>query len=150
MGFPCRASERAFSGRTVMTLSEINNIAELMAAAGRRNVPVPIEEWESLMKAKAGEKMLDIAGLDHWGRTFVQNSIDSRLIDDVIAALQALIKNEVSKAMASHIGPATIKDGKIKPIRKQSASQRAASHKKAARIEKGLKANRERAKAKKG
>jgi hypothetical protein len=81
-----------------MTIEEINNLADLFTSAGRRNVPVPIEEWKELQR------------------------------------------------MAARIGKATVKDGKIKPIRKQSASQRAAGNKKASRVVKGLKANRERAK----
>lgn len=82
-----------------MTLSEINNIADLLTAAGRRNVPVPISEWREFMATK--------------------------------------------------IGKATIKDGKVKPVIKQSASQKAAGAKKANRIVKGLKANRAASKAKK-
>ncbi len=80
-----------------MTLSEINNLADLLTAAGRRNVPVPIAEWREYMAAR--------------------------------------------------IGKATVKDGKVKPVVKQSASQRAASRKKASRVVKGLKKNRERVKS---
>jgi hypothetical protein len=79
-----------------MTLSEIENLASLMEAAGRRNVPVPIEMWKELMAAR--------------------------------------------------IGKATVKDGKVRPVAKRTASQRAAGNKKASRVVKGLKANRERAK----
>lgn len=45
---------------------------------------------------------------------------------------------------------ATVKDGKVKPVDKTPAPLVKGKHAKAARIEKGLKANRERAKAKKG
>jgi hypothetical protein len=79
-----------------MTSEEITRISSLMEAAGRRNVPVPIELWKELM--------------------------------------------------ATHIGKATVKDGKVRPVVKRTASQRAAGNKKASRVVKGLKANRERAK----
>ena len=83
-----------------MNKAKIDDLADLLTAAGRRNVPVPISIWKEMM--------------------------------------------------ATNIGKATIKDGKLKPVVKQSASQRAASHKKAARVVKGLKANRASAKARKG
>jgi hypothetical protein len=80
-----------------MTLSEINNIADLLTAAGRRNVPVPISEWREYMATK--------------------------------------------------IGKATIKDGKVRPVVKRTVSQKIAGTKKADRVVKGLRKNRAASKA---
>lgn len=54
----------------------------------------------------------------------------------------------LEELLSTRIGKATVKGNKLKPVVKQSASQRAAGHKKANRVVKGLKANREKAKAK--
>lgn len=43
--------------------------------------------------------------------------------------------------MATRIGKATLKDGKVKPVVKQSVSRRIGAKKKADRIENGLRAN---------
>lgn len=86
-----------------MTIEEINRIADLLTAAGRRNVPVPISEWREYMTSKS-----------------------------------------IGKVSAK-----ALEKGKVKPVVKQSASQKAAGHKKAARIVKGLKENRAASKAKK-
>lgn len=80
-----------------MTPEQIDNIANLLAAAGRRNVPVPISEWREYMAAR--------------------------------------------------IGKATVKDGKVKPVVKQSVSRKIAAKKKADRTVKALKANAAKSKA---
>jgi len=61
--------------------------------------------------------------------------------------LKAILTKESKVVATKSIGKATVKDGKLKPVVKQSASQKAAGHKKAARVVKGLKANRASSKA---
>jgi len=56
----------------------------------------------------------------------------------------------VEKLMGTAIGKATVKDGKLTPVRKGSPIQKAATRKKQARKVAGLKANRASVKAKKG
>jgi hypothetical protein len=82
----------------------------------------------------------DMTAADIRHRIEFMRSIGREMVPVPIATLE--------KLMATRIGKATVKDGKIKPIRKQSASQRAAGNKKAARVVKGLKANRSALKAK--
>ncbi len=79
-----------------MTRAEIDRIADLLAAAGRRNVPVPISIWKEMQLTMATKS----------------------------------------------IGKATVKDGKLTPVRKGSKIQKVAARKKAARKVAGLKANR--------
>lgn len=81
-----------------MTLAEIEATVAMFAAAGRRNIPVPISEWREIM--------------------------------------------------ASRIGAATVKAGKLKPVDKASVSRKIGRKAKADRIEEGLRANA--AKARKG
>lgn len=78
-----------------MTLEEIDDLANLLTAAGRRNVPVPISIWKEMQLTMATKS----------------------------------------------IGKATVKDGKVKPVVKQSVSRKIASKKKADRTVKALKAN---------
>lgn len=79
-----------------MTLQEINDLADLMRAAGRQTIPVPISEWREMM--------------------------------------------------ATRIGKATVKDGKVKPVDRAPLPAKIGRKAKADRIEKGLRANREKAK----
>lgn len=56
----------------------------------------------------------------------------------------------VEKLMGTAIGKATIKDGKLSPVRKGSKIQKSAAKKKAARKVAGLQKNRAAVKARKG
>lgn len=87
-----------------MTREDIDRIADLLAAAGRRNVPVPISIWKEMQLTMATKS----------------------------------------------IGKATVRDGKVKPVVKQSVSRKIAAKKKADRTVKGLQKNRASAKARKG
>lgn len=137
-----------------MTLDEIENIAALLTAAGRRNVPVPISEWRTLEMSKAGEKitegLVDAVAFARLSKLMKEKGPFDRSDDywkgyrDGLGDARALFGKEVK--VTTRIGKATVKNGKLKPIVKRSASQKAAGHKKAARTAKGLKANRERAK----
>jgi hypothetical protein len=138
-----------------MTSDEITRISSLMEAAGRRNVPVPIEEWKTLMKT-AHDKITDgllhalaYAKIDailqgfvisdkatHFDRGYLQGLLDARELFGT--------EHKVSTKSIGKVSAKALAKGEIKPIRKQSASQRAAGNKKASRVVKGLKANRAR------
>jgi len=65
-------------------------------------------------------------------------------IADIFASVGARIPvcpNEWREMMATRIGKATVKDGKVKPIVKQSVSRKIGAKKKADRIEKSLRVN---------
>lgn len=63
--------------------------------------------------------------------------------------LRSVLSKE-AKVVATRIGKATVKDGKVKPVVKQSVSRKIAAKKKADRTVKGLQKNRASAKARKG
>lgn len=45
-----------------MTLADINRIAALIEASGRKNVPVSLSEWREMMVAKVKGKVTEKAG----------------------------------------------------------------------------------------
>lgn len=65
-------------------------------------------------------------------------------IADLFASIGARIPvcpHDWREMMATRIGKATVKDGKVKPIVKQSVSRKIGAKKKADRIEKSLRVN---------
>lgn len=65
-------------------------------------------------------------------------------IADLFASIGARIPvcpHDWREMMATRIGKATVNDGKVKPVVKQSVSARIGAKKKADRIESGLRAN---------
>ena len=45
-----------------MTLADIDRIADLIEASGRKNVPVPLSEWREYMAATVKGKVVEKAG----------------------------------------------------------------------------------------
>lgn len=148
-----------------MTLSDIHRIADLFAAA-RSRIPVCPHEWRELQLAKletmemskAAEKIGDglrdavaFARIDKLVRRKMREvpfspEYDKGFVAGLEAA-RALFGKEV-KVVATRIGKATIKDGKVKPVVKQSVSRKIAATNKADRTVKALKANRASSKSK--
>lgn len=65
-------------------------------------------------------------------------------IADLFASIGARIPvcpHDWREMMATRIGKATVKDGKVKPVVKQSVSRKIGAKKKADRIEKSLRVN---------
>lgn len=173
-----------------MTRAEIDRIADLLAAAGRRNVPVPISIWKememlkipateltidsdfAILDVKKGRKKLAkkmpqgagmLAGDEripitiHGYITHQTGSDDGVSIEFGVDVEKVVIERDLrsvlskeAKVVATRIGKATVKDGKLKPVVKQSVSRKIAAKKKADRTVKGLQKNRASAKARKG
>lgn len=159
-----------------MTLTEINRIADLMAAAGRRNVPVPISEWRilemlkipateitidsdfALLDVKKGRKRLakkmpsgaGVLKADERIPIVIHGFISHQASNDDGVSIEFAVDVEKVVIMPSKsIGKVSAKalaKGKVKPVDKTPAPLAKGKHAKAARIEKGLKANRARVK----
>lgn len=73
-----------------MTLPEIEDRVALMKAAGRRNVPVPVDEWSEIMAARIGKATVKNGKLTRVVKgSSIQKAASARKKARKVAGLQA-------------------------------------------------------------